>query len=452
MKRWGLAFVATVMACIPIILGHATSPYLLQDTDTRVLLAALRQRNQPLSWFVTDWPLKNHFYRPVSTLFFEFDQRVYGTNAAGFGMTNALLVVTGVLLLFWFLREFTDRPAVAGCGAVLFAAWNLNLSYQFSELFSWAIWITLIVGAVQHKKAIGMYVPAVLVLLTFRDQFFGVTSLNALMLHWLPSRTASVMTVFALGSMATYSRYLRHEPRKEADLRPSPLDPPATRSTRIRHLKPSSPRWLVASMVCAALALASYEQAVMVPAVILGLTILFHWKGHRVNWLWPAAFWGLLFGYLILRHAVVPSAPSAYQAQQFRTGPGLWLSLAEYYLPFAGSIPSFLSTLDQFPILLMTAGPYGFFLFAASNIATFVAVRRDWIYCTAGYLLSSIAYMPMAWLKQFDHYHYWPMSLRTLLVVSLGSIAGKMTLTAWSPPASSAPRRLSPAPGSLAHP
>lgn len=424
---------------------------MLQDTDTRVLLKAIEERNQPFSWFVTDWPLKNHFYRPVSTLVFELDRRIYGTNAAGFGLTNAILVAMGVLLLFWLLRELTNRPSVACYGAVLFAFWNLNLVYQVSEILNLLIWSTLVIGALRHRRNVGMYVPAFLVLLTFRDQLFGVVGLNNLMLHWLPSRTASVMTVFALTSMAAYARYMRHSSGTQRVAAPSAQDSPATRSTRQKSLRPASHGWVYFSLACAALALASYEQAVMVPACILGLAILFHWKGHRVNWLWPAAFWALLVGYVLLRHAVVPSAPSGYQLQQFRSGAGVWLSLEDYFLPFAGSIPSFMSTWDQFPILLITASPYAFFLFAASNIATFIAAKKDWIYCTGGYLLSSIAFMPMAWLKQFDHYHYWPMSLRTLLVVSLGMIAGRMVLTAWSPPASQAPKRQSPAPGSLAH-
>src|SRR5687767_2966864 len=105
MKRWGIGLLLVLLSCVPVLLHRESSRYLLEDTDTKVLLQTIRQENAPFSWFVQDWPLRNHFYRPVSTLVFEVDSRIHGDNAAGFGLTNALLCVGCVLLLFWFLRE-----------------------------------------------------------------------------------------------------------------------------------------------------------------------------------------------------------------------------------------------------------------------------------------------------------------------------------------------------------
>src|SRR5947209_6221642 len=73
MKRWGIALLAVILACVPILLSHVTTHQLLQDSDTAFLLKTVRERQAPLSWFTGDWPLGNHFYRPVSTLTFEMD-------------------------------------------------------------------------------------------------------------------------------------------------------------------------------------------------------------------------------------------------------------------------------------------------------------------------------------------------------------------------------------------
>ena len=43
-----------------------------EDKDTQAIVTAIAKRGAPMSWFRTDWPLENGFYRPIPTLNFQF--------------------------------------------------------------------------------------------------------------------------------------------------------------------------------------------------------------------------------------------------------------------------------------------------------------------------------------------------------------------------------------------
>ena len=83
---------------------------MLADTDTIALRAGIIERGNAMSWFWTDWPLANHFYRPISTLTMEWDMWRWGNWAEGFGMTNALLVIFCVWGVFALVLELSGRP------------------------------------------------------------------------------------------------------------------------------------------------------------------------------------------------------------------------------------------------------------------------------------------------------------------------------------------------------
>jgi hypothetical protein len=53
-------------------------------------------------------------YYPVRTLTYALDHQLWGLNAAGFKLTNSLLHLTNVLLLFWLLLRLFSHNA-AGC-------------------------------------------------------------------------------------------------------------------------------------------------------------------------------------------------------------------------------------------------------------------------------------------------------------------------------------------------
>jgi hypothetical protein len=419
-----------------------------------VLLRALEARHSPFSWFTGDWPLQNHFYRPVPTLAFEWDKHFYGTNAAGFGWTNDILCILCVLLLLWFVRELTDRPLVAGASAVVFASWHWGGFGALLPLLQMLMVGVLILGIVRHRTHFVAYVPAVLAVSFFKSEALRNIYFSTRMIEWLPGRTASVMTVFLLIALAAYARFERLKSSPKELPAPTPLTPPATRNTVIVDAGPP-PRtawiWIVVSCVGLWLALSSYEQAVMGPAVLLCVAVSFSLRGHRPRWATQGLFWGLLVAYLALRHAIVPSATSGYQAQQFRHGPGVALSMADYALPFVSGIPSLISSWDpQFGIYILVSTAFtGFFYAVAETCGALWSLRRDWLLAATGWAMSVVAYMPMAWFKQFDHYHYWPLAMRSIFVVALGLAAWKSVTIASRPPARQAPQRLSPAPGSL---
>lgn len=85
----------------------------------------------------------------------------------------------------------------------------------------------------------------------------------------------------------------------------------------------------------------------------------------------------------------------------------------------------------------------------AANVLALIALGKRWPLAIGALSLAWLAYLPMAWLKLFEHYHFWPMAMRSLYVVVLGWAAVEATISAGSPRALKAPPRPNPAPGSL---
>lgn len=465
MKRWWIAFTIAVLACLPLWFARPTSPTLLADTDTAVLLGAIRERNAPLSWFSGDWPLGNHFYRPVSTLLFEMDSRLSGDDASGYGRTQVLILIACVLALFWFVREMTDRPGYAVSAAALLVLWQFDLGRVVGPWLGWAA-IGLAAASFGRRLLLhtksgspigGLEIALAAAALAFLgDQVVG-NELRYRTLDWLPGRTATTMTFFCLVALAAFARFERTRARAPVLPEATPFDLPATRTS---EQSLSSPRaWLFGLLAVAGLVLAlgSYEQAVMLPATLLAVSVVFRLRRprapeDRLVWLWHAAFWGLLVGYIVLRQAVIPPGPSAYQAQQYRDGAGVWMSLLWYGLPAARAWFPLRSMIgDSGFETLFIAGLWGALVLVAGNAAAVLVVARDrrWPLVAGAFALSFLAFLPMAWLKPFDHYHYWPMTMRAVFVVVYASVVGSVALSAVSPPALRAPPRHDPAPGSL---
>jgi len=452
-KRWTGAIIVAVLVCLRILSIRASSPALLQDSDTNVLLANITQRNAPFSWFGGDWPLFNHFYRPVSTLAFEMDLRLYGHQAWGFGLTNALLCVICTLLLAWFLRELTDKPWMVATGTLVFGLMETGDAGYLANIVQWFGYAVFIGGLIRHRQKVSLWLPAWLVAGELLIQLTTFNSPGGATIAWLPGRTATVMTVFALAATACYARYERLSAVKKA-AEPTPLDPPATRKTSAKSDKPAKHAWVwaVLSIPCVWLALASYEQAVMLPAVLLATAVSMRWQGYRVRWGWQAVFWVSLVAYLAIRHQLVPSNPSSYQLQQFRHGPGVWISIAQYTIPSLFYVTSLANWWDQLMLFPMMATSWGILWGHACDIVTILKAKLHWRWIVTGWGMGFIAYLPMAWLKQFEHYNYWPLALRSIFIVSLGWLAWDLALIAWSPQTRQAPPRRDPAPGSLPRP
>lgn len=421
-----------------IVIKHARGN-LLADTDTAVLLANIRERNNPWSWFSGDWPLFNHFYRPISTLPFELDNALYGSNAAGYGMTNAIICAICIFAAFWFFREFTDNKLLTGISTALFGMAHITLEPLriIGELF-WLLPLVALLGFTRgkFKEKLPSVLTAILVCI-FITQILPSIPLDFKnrIVDWLPGRTASTMTIFALVALASYTRFERLTAgRKEQPL--TPYDVPATRSTVISDPGRAPWLWVVLAALATVLALGAYEQAIMIPALITGICIMFALNHRTPHWGNLALFWGLLVAYLLVRRQLVPSDVSGYQAQQFRSGPGVILDLANYLFPVGGQFSNLWGTLELGAIALLTGTPFIILGLAAGNVMALVRgyfSRERWL-IFASLLMGFFAFLPMAWLKFFSHYHYFPAVFFSLFVVLMVQVAFRSLRAALSPP------------------
>lgn len=434
-----------------MLLARASGPALLKDTDTFVLLKALETRHSPLSWFASDWPLQNHFYRPISTLVFEMDHAIYGWNADGYGLTNVLLAIGCVLALFWLVRELTDRVILAVGSAWLFAYWHL-MEWSFPGMVGWIALPVLALAIWRRRQKLSWTVfMAPLAIIFVASLLNPGKSFDRFIMGWIPGRTASTMTLFALLSLASYARSIRlTAPRSPKP--PTALEIPSTRSAS--SIAKSAPEWLwtALTIVFLLLALGSYEQAVVVPGALLGIAVAFRLRGYRPNWKVHALFWGALVLYFGVRLQFVPMAASGYQRQQFRTGPGVFFDLLDYFFPALYDVRVFWASIDQGFSLLMLSVPYMAILRPLMNLSALWSAWRDDSRFIAifAWAAAGLSFLPVAFLKFFGHYHYMPHAFEALFVVLLIQGATRLTISAISPPAIQAPSRQSPEPDSLA--
>lgn len=452
MRRWG-ALLLSVASAIWVALHHSTTPKLLEDSDTRVLLEALEVRHSPLSWFGTDWPLQNHFYRPVSALSFELDRAAFGRDAAGFGWTNALIAALCVIVLYWLIFEVTRRPAAAAVGSICFAMWTTD-TFSGSEFMYWLALLPILSAFLPGRK-IWPAISSSAVIFFLATEVHRQYPLRASIIEWLPGRTASVMTLFALVGLAAYARSERLA-SEVVPRRPDPLEPPATRNTVLTKLRPQARwGWLSFSLGFVVLALGSYEQAVIIPALLLGVAVTLRLLRIRsVRWV-HSVFWVALGGYLALRFSLLGLERSAYQAQQLRNGPDVYLTLLDYLVPVARPAWQTIQAWSGWETLLIASfweqvAFVGSFLVSSSLVIRRLKSGDPFaVMALAGLLMSTLAFLPMAWLKHFDHYHYLPACFRALMVVGLLGLSWESLVSAMSLPNRQAPRRSDPAPGSL---
>ena len=454
MKKWA-ATILVIGVALFVLPFRASSSALLRDSDTAVLLQTIREKNDPGLWFRGDWPLFNHFYRPISTLIFELDNRLYGDWAPGYGWTNAILVALCVAFLGWFAFELSGQRWVAVATSVTFSLWVTHRIGLLPAVIGTLGFGVLIVGAIRHFRRPLLYLPAGLALWFLADEASGMQPLWFRTVGWIPGRTATTMTVFCLIALAAYARWERLSPHTREPKTITPVTPPATRSTRISEVKSAGFGWLILAVIALILALGSYEQAVMLPACLLAIGLGFRFQKYPARRGWIAFHtlaWGLLIGYVVLRHQILPAQNSAYQNQQLRFGPGVWLSLSDYVYPFGGQWVTVRSQLELGAALLLTSFPLNWVIEALKPMAAAYATRSNWQLTFTTWTLSALAFLPMAWVQHFEHYHFWPMALRALFFVLLVPPIGREVLTAVSPRAEPAPPRSHPAPGSLPRP
>jgi hypothetical protein len=301
--------------------------------------------------------------------------------------------------------------------------------------------------------ALATVLPAFLVWYWLGEyEVHGFRPLGFRMLAWIPGRTASSMTVLAFISLAAFARYMRLMPRRT--LKATALDTPNTRSSEPPSTKRPSAFWPLLSIVTMAGALLCYEQAVMI-APLLGLIgLAWHFRGALGRW-W---LWGLPFGitvgiYLVARYTFIPHTPTFYWQEQHRTTKKAITELLTYLVPFWLPLDEVWYFIANMPsMFVLTITPWHYVVYTAATATGLWQVRRKWLLAGFGLLSSTLAFAPMAWFKEFEHYHYWSMAFRSFFVVMMAWIALDLTVIAVSPRARQAPPRRFPAPGSLPRP
>lgn len=452
MKKWRIPLAFALLAALFLVINAPHGPGLLRDSDTVAILRGIQARHSALSWFTTDWPLENHFYRPIPTLLFELDHFLYGSNQLGYGITNSFLCAFTLLGLAWLVRELTDSPAYTLACTLLFLVWSFDNGPSLESACYWLCLIPILGGLWRHGFMVRHWIGAPFVVFFFAEQLRGMEEIQSRSLDWLPGRTATTMAVFCLVALASYARWERLTAGR-AEPRITSQDRPAASRTASDKSSNTSFGWVWITIcgVATLLSLASYEQAIMLPACFVTIAVYFRLQRIKAR-LWPhLVAWLLLPLYMLLRKATIPSGISGYQNQQLRFSPTVYTALERYFVPDWPPFQVAIDSLKFGPEMLLQPVVYLGLIGFAGMIITAIYARRDWPLLVAGLCLAGFAYLPMAWLKFFSHYHYWPLALHTIFVVTVGHIAWKAVSTAVCPPVLQAPLRPSPAPGSLPH-
>ena len=469
---------------------------LLQDSDTSQIIAEINKQHDPWRWFHHDWPLQNHFYRPIVAELFELEIRLHPHDDYKWGLTCDILAVITTLGLFWMLREVTDNPLVSTLSTGLFILWQVNSADRLSTLVCALSYAVLLVGLWRQRdpprffKRVDRQITALvrrskapmgkkilaLCAIAFRSsglvgrslvvvlpaflvwywlgtyELHGFRPLGFRMLAWIPGRTASSMTAFAFLSLAAFARYMRLVPRRQA--KATALDTPNTRSAEAPATKSPSAMWPLFSFVMLVGALLCYEQAVMIPPILGLIGLTWHFRGAIGRWwLWAIPYGGAVGAYLVLRYTYIPHTPTFYWQEQHRTTATAIRALLTYLVPFWAPLEEVWFLLTQSTSLFLTTlTPWIAVLDTAACATALWEVRRKWLMAGFGLLASSLSFAPMAWFKEFEHYHYWSMAFRAFFDVMMAWIALDLTVIAVSPRVRQSPRRRVPAPGSLPRP
>ncbi len=457
MKRWLPWLSLPLIVSVVVFFSRSSSPSLLKDTDTATMIAAIESRHSPISWFGGDWPLQNHFYRPISALSFEADLAVYGHNAWGFGLTNALLAIACILLTFSCVYELTQKPWLAGLSSAMFGLWHVLTPIPgfVSGLF-WILSFLPLLGIRSGLKKLPSIASSIFVFLFCTQLSQPVFQFIGRIEPWIPGRTASIMTVFALATIALFARYQRILMPGEQKQKPmTAFEIPSTKGTIVtgppsRTFKPLA---LAGIFFGTLLALGSYEQAVTIPFLLLLVYLSLMFLNRKTCPLPLAASFLALAIYVIVRLNVVPIQPSGYQLQQFRNGAGVGMSLLEYALPGCNWLFALIPVMEGGILMLLFPAPWVYFSLGVSN---FVAAWRVWLSpqkwsLILYFAMSTVSYLPMAFLQQFGHYHYLPSVFRSVFGLLMFQLGFSLLASAISLPEMQAPKRSCPAKGSLPH-
>ena len=368
-----------------------------ENLDVRTILAQLEQPHQPLTWFTGDWVLGNGFYRPLPSLLYELDYRLWGRDLLQYKWTNGLLSLACALLLVGWVWEVGRSRSLALIAGLIFTGWQTGL---LTGLPNWLLWGAVLAAVGIAFWFVGDYRRAVTLgcLVLVAGLEFGFVP-NQSDLHqasfayramgWIPGRTATLMTLCALLSLWAYARLCWHG-----------------------HWG-----WGVLSLVAFAGALGSYEQAIVLPFLLLLSGLAIRAKGGRFVWWLFALSLILLELYLWFYLSTIPTQ-TEYHQQRLRRFYSLGISVSSWLLPpLRGVIDQISLTLDA-PLTVLLPAFWQAWLLLIAYLVVLTEVRRQplaWL----GLIGSALAYLPLAPVIPLMHYYYLPAAFRALWIAQL---------------------------------
>ncbi len=415
MKGWlfGVALVTAVhlygLILLPLPGEISDKPY----RDLEYLLEVTRQEPNVFKWFVGDWPLGNGLYRPLPTVSFILDDRLWGNKLFGYRLTNWLMVLLVELGVMWFVWELFRRKGLAiGCG-LLYALWGSGLVQvlPIGPVLTGVAVLCLLAFFLSKADRVRYFLCLGVIALLWRE-LLGIPPYGELesqtlayrLITWPPGRTAVMMTLFSLASLSAYCRMERTDRRA----------------------------WGFLSVLLYIGALMSYEQAVSVPGVLLACGLVLHFQGVKVRWKWHVVFWVLAVTFALL-HSLLLKADTRYRLQQARSFvPGV-REIGAWLFPSAKDVEMAYWLFARTGLAWLALGVIDFWknvIFFVFSFVGFLEARRQWLACAFGLLASVGAYAVIAFQKTHAHYYAFPFALRTVFVASLLMIGWELAFTA----------------------
>lgn len=368
-----------------------------ENLDTRVILQRLQQPHSVWEWFTGDWVLGNGFYRPLPSVLYQVDYWLWGDDLLAWKWTNGALAALNALLVVGFVWALSCRRDLALASGLVFSFWQTGLAP--TPPF-WLGWVGLALGALWGWRAgdwrrgwlWGCVAFALIVELRFIPTLpdIHLERFAYRAVGWIPGRTATLMTLFALLALIGGCLY--------------------GRADRLR--------WAVLGLVGFLGALMSYEQAVVLP-ILLGLCLwsVLHRPTHSGSaWLprlaLPLLYLLLLLPYLAFYRTHIPTQ-TQYHQQRLKRFKNLPETALDWAVPTGREAVAQIDVAFTAPFnLLMPSFWAGLLGFTAYLVALREGLRSrlGWL----GWLGSLLAYAPLVPVLPLMHYYYLPAVFRAL--------------------------------------
>lgn len=380
-----------------------------ENHDTRIMYKHLRYWDQPTKWLFGDWPLQNGFYRPLPALGFEADVRIWDNDFPKYKIFNWIVCVIAAFVLVAMVMSLTQSATIALGSGLFLSAWQTELLSMLPvQTTAFCASLVCCAGSLFAPKSMKIRCLAIAALVYYLGfEWANVVSLGDLSsqsfgyrtMGWPPGRTATLFGLFGLISLWGYCQWERL----------------------------GNWRWLAVSSIGFIGAFMSYEQAVMLPALLTGCAIYLKLTGVRVHWAVHIVAWSLMAMYAIWHFTDLPFEERYAQQHGSAASSGVrWLLLWVY--PAYGSFGELANVFDP-NIGLMAFLISSFWiavLWIAINTSVWMSARREWKLLVFGLLSSAVVFAPMAFQLRLTHYLYMPLAFRAIFVTGLTLFAWKL--------------------------